>query len=277
MLKEFSFSTATNDKISVSLYRDKNIEKHPCVIYVHGFKGFKDWGFIPYIAQKMTAQGFSFLAFNFSHNGIGENPEVFTELDKFSLNTHSLEVSEVMEVIRLCVEEELPHTMGLSPIFLMGHSRGGGAAILAAEKSPYVKAICTWASVYTYERYEKAEIQQWKQKGFVEVVNTRTGQIFKIGLPLLEDVLTNGQGSLNILNAVRKLNKPYMILHGDIDTTVHFYEAEQLNLYGDPALSHYELIRGGNHTFGAVHPFSGTTPELEKALQATIRFFKENL
>jgi len=43
-------------------------------VYVHGFKGFKDWGFVPYIGETFASKGFAFLTFNFSHNGIESNP-----------------------------------------------------------------------------------------------------------------------------------------------------------------------------------------------------------
>ena len=36
------------------------------VVVVHGFKGFKDWGFFPYLCQRMAAAGHAVVSFNLS-------------------------------------------------------------------------------------------------------------------------------------------------------------------------------------------------------------------
>ncbi|MBX7243281.1 MAG: alpha/beta hydrolase [Bacteroidia bacterium] len=275
MLQSYTIYTQDGNLIRASLYGAENFGEQPCVIYVHGFKGFKDWGFVPYIGKKMEENGFCFLTFNFSHNGIGESLMEFAEPELFEKNTYSLELSELSEIIALCADGKFFGNENHFPVFLLGHSRGGGISILSAAENEKVKALVTWASVYTFERFEKSEIQQWKQQGFIETKNTRTGQIFKLGKDMLNDILLNKGGKLNILNAVKRLNVPFLIIHGDKDTSVHFYEAEQLNLYSSPSTTHYELIKGADHTFGAKHPFEESTPELERAIQATIEFYKK--
>src|SRR5205823_7797891 len=59
----------------------------PVLIFVHGFKGFKDWGWGPHIGESMARSGFYAVAFNFSHNGVEGNSTEFTRLDKFASNT----------------------------------------------------------------------------------------------------------------------------------------------------------------------------------------------
>ena len=39
------------------------------IIFSHGFKGFKDWGCFNLISKIFAENGFTFLKFNFSHNG----------------------------------------------------------------------------------------------------------------------------------------------------------------------------------------------------------------
>ena len=47
----------------------------PVIIFVHGFKGFKDWGHFNLLMDYFVQQGFVFVKFNFSHNGgTVENP-----------------------------------------------------------------------------------------------------------------------------------------------------------------------------------------------------------
>jgi hypothetical protein len=37
------------------------------------------------------------------------------------------------------------------------------------------------------------------------------------------------------------------------------------------------LIKGAGHTFGAVHPWQGSTPALDQVFDATLRFFAAHL
>ena len=62
------------------------------IILAHGYKGFKDWGMFPYAAAQLS-QTHHVLTFNFSHNGIGEYLEQFSELEKFAVNTYSRELA----------------------------------------------------------------------------------------------------------------------------------------------------------------------------------------
>ncbi|MDH3268405.1 MAG: alpha/beta hydrolase, partial [Ignavibacteria bacterium] len=98
MNKDFVLNTKKNEKIRITSYGYENLESAPCLIFVHGFKGFKDWGFWPYTGNYFGNRGFFVLTFNFSNNGVGEKLTEFTELDKFANNTFSLELEELNEV-----------------------------------------------------------------------------------------------------------------------------------------------------------------------------------
>ena len=99
MSKNFELITSQNEKLRITSYSFANAGTAPCIILVHGFKGFKDWGFGPYIAEYLAKKGFFVITFNFSHNGVGDNLSEFTELDKFADNTFSLEINELNELI----------------------------------------------------------------------------------------------------------------------------------------------------------------------------------
>ena len=71
----------------------------PTLVILHGFKGFKDWGFFPYAAEFLANRGFAVITFNFSMNGVGQNLLDFTELDKFARNTYSREQENVAKII----------------------------------------------------------------------------------------------------------------------------------------------------------------------------------
>ena len=277
MSKDFSYTTQEGNDISITFYPTKDFKSQPCVIYLHGFKGFKDWGFVPYAGEYFAKNGVSFICFNFSHNGIGEDKLNFTEFDKFERNTFSLEVSEALEIIQLAAHTDFFGKDLGGKLGLIGHSRGGGLAILAGKAAPRIQAVSTWAAVSTFDRYNKETRQKWRKQGFLEVRNSRTGQTFKLGLDLLDDVEKNAKSRLHILNTVRELDKPLLILHGQEDETIPFFEAEHLNVYSDPSLGILRLIPNAGHTFGAKHPFEGSNPALEELLELSLNFFKVNL
>lgn len=275
--QDYSYRTQEGNDIYMSLYGAEKLGKQPLVIFIHGFKGFKDWGFVPATGEYLAERGISLLTFNFSHNGIEGHGNTFTQLDKFKANSLSLEVNETLEIIKLCTESDYLGQRIDQPVGLIGHSRGGGIAILAADKSPKVAAVSTWASVSTFDRYNKQTKQAWKAKGYWEVKNSRTGQIMQLGTAMLSDIEKQTKHNLNILQAVKRLEKPFLIVHGQEDETVPFFDAEQLNIYGDPGQTIIRLIPHAGHTFGAAHPFSEASQELKIVWQLNEAFFTEIL
>lgn len=275
--KDFVYKTKEGESIAITLYGADKFGTQPCVVYVHGFKGFKDWGFVPYAGNFFAERGLNLITFNFSHNGIGNNPLEFTEFTKFERNTFTREIHETIEIVELVTRtnffgRDLHHKLGI-----VGHSRGGGIAILAAEQMHEVSALATWAAVSSFDRYDKKVKQEWRKKGYKEVINSRTGQVFKMGRNMLEDIERNTKDSLNILSAIKNLNKPFFILHGHNDETVPYYEAETINIYAAPNSTRMRLIPNATHTFGAKHPFEGSTEELDLNLSLTADFFLKRL
>ncbi len=133
MRNDFLLISKKSNKIHISTYGLININTAPCLIFVHGFKGFKDWGFGPYLAKYFSEKGYFVITFNFSHNGIGEGNTEFTELDKFAENTFSLEIEELNEIIDAYFCSFFGGISGKG-IGITGHSRGGAISLLTAQK-----------------------------------------------------------------------------------------------------------------------------------------------
>lgn len=277
MKQDLRLLTARGNALRVTRYGQGTFGQKPCVLYVHGFKGFKDWGFVPHLAGRLVAEGMDVVTFNFSHNGIGPDGETHSEPDLFAKNTLSLEREETIEMIRVCLSGELFGGQMTRPLGLLGHSRGGGMALLAAAEVKQVRAVCTWNAVSTFERYSEQVVEAWKKKGYTEVVNARTGQVLRMGIEHLRDLEAHAPQRLNILEATRKLERPLLILHGQTDETVPYFEAEQLNVFGSPASTELRLIPKGSHTFGATHPFQQEEAPLSLAIGHTISFFQQFL
>lgn len=277
MVQNFSYTSANGHPMALSLYGGNLSPDAPCVLYLHGFKGFKDWGFAPYLGQRFAEAGIRMLAMNFSHNGIGQNPMEFTELEKFRDNTFSLEVDEAREVLEKYRQGRLFGAKPGARMGVLGHSRGGGVALVTFAAHPDVAAICTWASVSTFARYPKHVIDLWEQQGFLEVPNARTGQMMLLGWRIHTDLMAHIDGKLSISKAVGSMKKPLCIVHGDADEAVPDADARALFEWAEQTSAELHLIPGAGHTFGAKHPFEGTHAHLEHALSHTLKFFTLHL
>lgn len=250
----------------------------PVVIFVHGFKGFKDWGSIPYICSSIAKRGFYTLAFNFSHNGVEGHSMEFTRLDKFALNTFSREVRELRQVVEAIAGGRVRDAdkVDRDHIGIVGHSRGGGIAILEAARDSRIGAVAVWAAVADFNRYSEAQRKRWREAGAFETKNMRTGQIMRLDVKLLDDIERNAE-ALDIGSAAERLNRPFLILHGEQDLSVKIEDGEALAARGNPEQTEFIRIPRTNHTFGAVHPFEGSNPTLELAIERTASFFEKHL
>ncbi len=238
MKKDFVLKTKKDNILRISTYSSDKENSNYCLVYVHGFKGFKNWGFVPYLGEYFSNNGYFVVTFNFSHNGVGESLTEFDELEKFAKNTISLEVEELNEIIDACYSSCFTETK-IQKLGLIGHSRGGGVSILAAAQNKYVDALAIWASVSKFDRYTKKQKVNWKKEGFIEVLNSRTNQMMRMNLTLLEDIEENKSDKLNIKKAIKNLNKPLFIAHGDQDTSVPFNEAKDIYNWANKELTYF--------------------------------------
>lgn len=236
------------------------------VLIVHGFKGFKEWGFFPWIAERLVSAGAAAVRFDMSRAGIGDRPGELDRLDLFAENTYTTELSDLERVLEAA--RALDEVRGL-PVFLFGHSRGGGIAILAAARDPQIRGVITWSSIARVDRWPSPVKRQWRESGELVIANARTGQQMPMSTAILRDVEQNGR-SLDILGAISRLTVPALIVHGLADESVPDVESRELTARARNAS--LLLIQSATHTYGAKHPFEGPTRELSYAMHATCGF-----
>ena len=251
-------------------YINSNQEKD-LIIFCHGYKGFKDWGCWNLMANKFVSSGFHFLKFNFSHNGgTITNPIDFPDLKAFSENNYSIEVNDVSRVIEFIKSDEF--SLNNRQTHIIGHSRGGGIACLAASKFKEIKNLITLASVSNFgERFpNQNEIEKWKKNGVRYVENMRTKQMLPHLYQFYQNYLEN-QKELNIETAIKKFEGRFLICHGTMDMAVNFKNS--LNLLKWAKNGRLFDLRT-NHTFGTKHPYeSKDIPiPLNEVIDETIRF-----
>lgn len=270
------------EKLRTDLRYDKNGKKKPVIVFLHGFKGFKDWGPFPAFNDRLAASGFVSVAFNFSHNGVGDDLLNFTELDRFSLNTFTRELQEAEDVIHSIESGALPiesSEIDTETIGIIGHSRGGGIAILAARRMRAVRAIVALASVSSFDRYTPRQREKWRREGVFQVLNTRTGQVMRLSTALLDDLEMHRE-QLDILKSAEetaRLEKPFYVIAGEQDLTAPVKESQAIATAAKGPYTQFEVVPKASHTFGAAHPFTGITPQLEEVMGKTIGFLQQNL
>jgi dipeptidyl aminopeptidase/acylaminoacyl peptidase len=276
MSKDFILNTTRNERLHITAYGLENLNLNPCLIFVHGFKGFKDWGFGPYLGEYFGKSGFFVLTFNFSHNGIGDNLTEFSELEKFAENTFSLEIEELSEIISKYLNGYFGKISNRK-IGLLGHSRGGAVSLLTAGQMNDVSSVAIWSSISKLDRYTEKQKEKWRKKGYFEVYNTRTKQKMKLNISLLEDIEKNGNDSLNLEKTIRNLGRPLFIAHGEQDISVPVKEAELIYEWSNKDLTEFHRIPSVGHTFNMKHPFEGSNPNFEELMQITNNFFNNHL
>jgi dipeptidyl aminopeptidase/acylaminoacyl peptidase len=275
MKKDWILGLSDGEKLNITTFGINSRSKIPTIIYVHGFKGFKDWGFVPYLAEFLSSQGIFVITFNFSHNGIGSNMTEFTELEKFAANTLSREVRELSELIEAYRDGFFGQAE--SSLGLLGHSRGGGVSLVTARLKDDIRAVVTWSAVATFSRYTPEIEGKWQKDGYFEILNQRTGQIMRLGLGLLQDIKNNSDDFLSIEKAVKRSRQPLLIIHGEEDEAVPVKEARQMADWSGSCNSELVIIPGTGHTFGAKHPFEGSNSALDEVLARSCDFFKKEL
>ena len=139
-----------------------------------------------------------------------------------------------------------------------------------------IDAVAVWASVANFDRYSVRQKEEWRKKGKFDVMNSRTKQIMSLNVSLLNDLEKNKHDFLNIEKAVKNLNKPLFIAHGEQDLSVKIKEAEMLYNWSDKNNTKFYKIPSTGHTFNMKHPFDGSNPVFENLLNETKIFFNSN-
>ncbi len=247
----------------------------PVVIFCHGYKGFKDWGCWNLVAKTFAENGFHFLKFNFSHNGVASHDLLeFSNLEAFGNNNYTKELTDLEKVISWVNSKESDEIVGeVSSIYLIGHSRGGGIVSLAAAHNRMVEKAVVWASVYDLTTRLPKNEEEWKEKGVIYQLNGRTNQEMPLFYQFYENTKLNKK-KLSIAEQGKKINIPFCIIHGMEDKAVSYEEAAQLHEV--IPTSELILMEHTGHTFGSSHPWNEVylPKELRQVVEETIRFLK---
>lgn len=271
---ELIINGSKNKPISMDICIEKTGNLKPVIIFCHGFKGFKNWGHFDLIAAAFAKQHFVFVKFNFSFNGTTIQYQVdFADLDAFGNNNFSIELDDLGLVIDFIEQNANTYEGNKQEIYLIGHSRGGGIAILKTNEDKRIKKLCTWASVKDADDFfTDQDVEKWKKDGVIYTFNSRTQQNMPLRYQIYENYVMNKE-RLNIPRAAASINVPWLIVHGTNDIAVPYTCAEQL--YTLNKSSELFTIENGDHTFGGKHPWneSELPADVKIVVEKCISFF----
>jgi pimeloyl-ACP methyl ester carboxylesterase len=263
------FNIKSEEGLSIRGNFDAPRDPSALVVIVHGFKGFKDWGFFPWLAERLCDRGFAVCRFNMSRSGIGENPESFERLDLFAGDTYSIQLAD----LRVAVAHAQKKYPAL-PTFLVGHSRGGGVALLGSESVPGLHGVVTWSAISTVDRWDPLTVKKWRADGFMDVINQRTQQTMRMSPSILDDFEANRE-RLDIGAAATRLSVPLLVIHGARDESVPVAEASLIASKKDDAS--LVIIERASHTYNAIHPLVHVPFALSLAAEVSAHFIAAHM
>ena len=263
--------------IILDLFYKKTDTKKPLIIFCHGYKGFKDWGVFGKMEQHFINAGCAFLRFNFSYNGgTLKQPIDFPDLEAFGNNNYSIELDDLQSVLNWVFEHKKIHSeIDIHNITLIGHSRGGAIATIKTAEDSRIKKLITWAAVSTLDRsfFHGKELENWNKEGVIYIENGRTKQQMPHYIQFYNNYIEN-KDRLSVKKAANDIAIPHLIIHGDSDLAVPFFNAENLHTWNSK--SEIFKVTDANHVFGGKHPWTENNfpKNFELVLERSLDFLK---
>jgi dienelactone hydrolase len=263
--------------IRADLYTPLDGSRSGLVVLCHGFKGYRTWGFFPYLASCLAGAGIAALAIDFSLDG---DLGAAARPDLFRRNTLERERADLDAVLRPVLDDRRGTLAGdRVPVGLFGHSRGGVVATLAACENDAIGALVTWSCPAHPDRFTAAQKERWRIRGGYDFTDARGSMRLALSTEYLDDLEAN-RDAYDLPRRVAALRVPHLIVHGEADLAVRAEDARALHdAEGELKDKEILMLRTG-HTFGVADAPAADTDEPPRALaaatRATVRWFNRH-
>ena len=273
ILKQFSISLGDG-----VLHGDLHYARHsscPILLIIHGFRGSKNWGFFPTIAEEFAQNGSIVLTWNMSLSGYSDNAQYIDQPDNFARNTITQEMVDTQSIIDSILQDDRiisgdirSHWNG--DIHVLGHSRGGGIGILISAENPSIKKLALWNTISRFGRFTERQKKLWSETGTFPIDETEDGKVIAMNYTYISDLEFHSD-EYSPLRAITEVSADILIVHAEQDMTVPIREAHALQEKSHSA--HMHSIPQAGHIFGCTHPFTEMTSSLRDAIDTTTAFF----
>lgn len=179
-------------------------------LFVHGFTLGKDSPAAFRISRGLADEGIGMLRYD--NLGVGDSDGDYGD------GSFTVKVEDTVEAAQFLAEQGTP------PELLVGHSWGGAAAILAAQRIPSVRAVATIgapAEPAAVERHYDAIVDRVMEDGSSPW--KLGGREMTMKRHFVEDVR-----HADLIGHVRTLRRPLLIMHSPTDATVDIDNAGEI-------------------------------------------------
>lgn len=280
---EWSLPGADGETVYCSTdHRDDGDTPLLAILIAHGFKGYKDYGFIPVLSRALAADPPVVVhRFNFSHSGMTNDTATFARPDLFERDTWNKQVADLDALIDRVSSGEAPATPAGTPFALAGHSRGGVSCLLCAGRRARDNAAPTPVAVVTLAAPDRCcsmsddAKTSLRKSGFIDSPSSRTGQSLRVGRIRLDEQDADPDGhDLEALCAM--ITCPVLAVHGEQDPTVPATSATTIARSCRRGENY--LIAGADHVFNTPNPADIAAPmsaPLAEAFNRILKLFRQ--
>jgi hypothetical protein len=207
-------------------------EKFPAIIFCHTFHDNKDNEFIVSMWDSLSRRGFICLRFDLS--GHGESQGDYKDM------TISQDVKDIKAAFNFVKGLEQADRKRIGVI---GHSTGGINTILFSAENKEIRSIAVLSTRSDIREFidsymDKYQQEEWKRIGRAEFYGLE-----EVSADFLRDA-----EKYELLDEIKNLKCPILIVHGTDDSRVPFEDARELFNHAKEPKS-LELIEGADHHF----------------------------
>ena len=231
--QEVSFVNSRGQNLAGIVRFSEPVEpkEYPVVIVLHGFNEHKHHDLTADIANNLVHYGFLTLRFDFHGHGESDG--------KFEAHTIHQQVDDVFAALDFV--SELPYA-DANRVCVVGTDIGGNIALLAAEKDARIKALVVQGARSHFENhinswFQPSHIDEMFAKGVYEHHNFR-----------LRKEYVNSTRQHDVMESLKNMHAPLLILHANNDLRVKIQEARQIFLAANEPKQLQE-IEGADHWF----------------------------
>lgn len=228
MVRTPSFNLATYQQ------GDKNAEKFALVL--PGKLDTKDYSNMISHVDFLATRGY--LALSFDPAGTWESDG---DISLYNMTNYLKAINELIEVF------------GNKPTFVIGHSRGGSMAIIAALQNPLITGFAAvFPSLRVDGSWERSDTEKWRQEGYhISMRDLPPGggpeiKEFRLPFSFYEDQLQYGK---NIIDELEKSPKPKLFFTGKKDPVVDPQFVRELATVAGEPKEIYELDSDHDYRF----------------------------
>ncbi len=200
-----------------------------CVVLAHCFTCSKSFKIMRHVATGIAEGGYAVLRFDFT--GLGESGGEFANTS-VTTNVDDIEAA----VSQLNLRE-------LGPSYIVGHSLGGAAALLAAHRLPEITGVAVIAApstaAHVARHFATEDVKQALSSGRIHV--EIAGRPFELSAEFFEDLQKHDS-----LDHVRSLGCPLLVVHPTTDELVDIKEGEKI-FFAAKQPRWFVALPGANH------------------------------